>query len=195
MKKGDLKFPDRDFLNRKENNYPVNNREMKLQDSISETAKMVWAKLQYTECKITGEDSTVIEIKDVWGLIKEIEDIIETQRNTIDFNVKTNMDLVKTIQKMISKDKSKWEKALEWYANETNREVIEFDDYDLHVCKVAEQYHREQIREELEYEIDFSGHCKALIIINNNQLAVTKAMNGRGEGINVNDIKIQLTNK
>ena len=29
MKKGDLKFPDRDFLDRKENNYPVNNREMK----------------------------------------------------------------------------------------------------------------------------------------------------------------------
>ena len=46
---------------------------MELQDSISKVAKMVWAKLQYTECKIKGENSTVVEIKDVWGLIKELE--------------------------------------------------------------------------------------------------------------------------
>lgn len=56
---------------------------------------MVWAKLQYTECKIKGEDSTVIEIKDVWGLIKELEDVIETQRKTIEFNVGQNMNLIK----------------------------------------------------------------------------------------------------
>ena len=73
---------------------------MELQDSISGTAKMVWSKLQYTECKIKGEDTTVIEIKDVWGLIKELEEIIETQRKTINFNVSQNMNLIKENHKL-----------------------------------------------------------------------------------------------
>ena len=68
---------------------------MELQDSISKVAKMVWAKLQYIECKIEGENSTVIEIKDVWGLIKELEDIIEIQRKAFEFNVSQNMNLIK----------------------------------------------------------------------------------------------------
>ena len=32
--------------------------------------------------------------------------------------------------------------AREWFAKETNRKVEEFDDYDLHVCRVAEGYAR-----------------------------------------------------
>jgi len=119
-------------------------------------SKLVWDKLKYTQCHVDGLATSIIEIKEVWELISEIESIIKVKQDTIDLNVKTNMDLVKTIQKMISKDKSKLEKALEWYANKTNREVIEFDDYDLHVCKVAQQYYREQMRNELisfcEYE-------------------------------------------
>ena len=113
---------------------------MKLQDSQSEIAKLVWSKLKYTQCHVDGLATSIIEIKEVWELISEIESIIKVKQDTIDLNVKTNMDLVKTIQKMINRDQQKWEGVLEWYANETNREVIEFDDYDLHVCKVAEQY-------------------------------------------------------
>ena len=79
---------------------------MELQDSISKVAKMVWIKLQYTECKIKGEDSTVIEIKDVWGLIKEIEDIIETQKKTIDFNVQQNINLIKENHRLNEKIKA-----------------------------------------------------------------------------------------
>jgi len=109
-------------------------------DSQSEIAKLVWSKLKYTQCHVDGLATSIIEIKEVWELISKIESIIKVKQDTIDLNVKTNMDLVKTIQKMISKDKQKLDKALEWYANETNREVIEFDDYDLHVCKVAERY-------------------------------------------------------
>jgi hypothetical protein len=68
---------------------------MELQDSISKVAKLVWSKLYYTECKIKGEESTVIEIKDVWGLIKELENIINMQKETIDFNVSQNINLIK----------------------------------------------------------------------------------------------------
>jgi hypothetical protein len=34
-----------------------------------------------------------------------------------------------------------------WYAKETNREVTEFDDYDLHICRVVKSY-LEQYRAE-----------------------------------------------
>jgi hypothetical protein len=67
---------------------------MKLQDNQSEIAKLVWSKLFYTPCQINGQDSTIIEIKEVWELIKEIETKFETTKKALDFNVKQNLGLI-----------------------------------------------------------------------------------------------------
>jgi len=32
----------------------------------------------------------------------------------------------------------------EWYAKETNKTVADFDEYDLHVCRVVEGYKKAQ---------------------------------------------------
>jgi len=47
----------------------------------SEIAKIVWAKLTYTECQIDGDNTTVIEIKDVWKMIEEIESMVASKYN------------------------------------------------------------------------------------------------------------------
>jgi hypothetical protein len=36
-----------------------------------------------------------------------------------------------------------------WYAKETNREIVKFDDYDLHVCRVAKAYHEAKREDDL----------------------------------------------
>jgi hypothetical protein len=69
-------------------------------------SKLVWGYLQYTPCKIDGKDATVIEIKHVWSLVNDIKGLLKEQQETIDINVKENMNLVKTIQNMTNRDKS-----------------------------------------------------------------------------------------
>lgn len=70
--------------------------EQKKQDKKvhSEIAKMVWEKLTYTECQINGDDTTVIEIKNVWDLIKELENYcqkaVDFSHQEPDFNDGTN---------------------------------------------------------------------------------------------------------
>jgi len=76
---------------------------MKLQDSQSEIAKLVWSKLVYTPCVINGFDSTVIEIKEVWELIAEIESKFKTTKNALDFNVQQNMGLIKENHRLYQK--------------------------------------------------------------------------------------------
>lgn len=60
----------------------------------SEIAKMVWGKLTYTDCQINGDDTTVIEIKNVWDLIKELENYCQKAVNCShqepDYNNGTN---------------------------------------------------------------------------------------------------------
>lgn len=73
---------------------------MELQDSRSEIAKLVWAKLAYTECVVSGENTTIIEIKDVWVLISEIEKLFNTTKDALDFNVKQNIGLIKENHKL-----------------------------------------------------------------------------------------------
>jgi hypothetical protein len=69
-------------------------------------SKLVWGYLQYTTCKIDDKDTTVIEIKHVWSLINDIKGLLAEKQEIIDLNVKTNMELVKTIQDMINRGKS-----------------------------------------------------------------------------------------
>lgn len=71
----------------------------------SEIAKLVWDKLKYTQCQVDGLVTSIIEIKEVWELIHEIESIIKEKQETIDLNIKTNMDLVRTIQRMNNKER------------------------------------------------------------------------------------------
>ena len=66
-------------------------------------AKLVWSYLQYTPCLINGNNTTIIEIKHVWSLINAIEEMLNEKQETIDLNVKANMELVATIQQMINK--------------------------------------------------------------------------------------------
>lgn len=68
---------------------------MVLQDSHSEIAKLVWSYLRYTPCKIDGQDSTVIEINEVWELISEIEAKYMKNKEALDFNVQQNLGLIK----------------------------------------------------------------------------------------------------
>lgn len=60
----------------------------------SEIAKMVWEKLTYTDCQINGDDTTVIEIKNVWDLIKELENYcqkaVDCSHQEPDYNDGTN---------------------------------------------------------------------------------------------------------
>jgi hypothetical protein len=42
--------------------------------------------------------------------------------------------------------------AKEYYAKETNRQVDELDEYDLHICNVAEEYHQAKLKDELPTE-------------------------------------------
>lgn len=74
-------------------------------------AKLVWSYLQYTSCQIDGNDATVIEIKHVYSLINDIMGFLKEQQQIIDKNVKVNMDLVKTIQRMINEEKDRLERT------------------------------------------------------------------------------------
>lgn len=38
----------------------------------------------------------------------------------------------------------------EWYANKTNRNVSEFDEYDLHICSVLIQFEKEVLQKNYE---------------------------------------------
>ena len=51
--------------------------------------------------------------------------------------------------------------AREWFAKETNRKVEEFDDYDLHVCRVAEGYAR-TVKVEMPSEDKIENRAKEL---------------------------------
>jgi hypothetical protein len=84
---------------------------MELQDNRSEIAKLVWAKLKYTECVIGGENTTVIEIKEPWELIKELDNIYNITKDALDFNVKQNIGLMKVNHKLSEKLKSKTNNA------------------------------------------------------------------------------------
>ena len=79
-------------------------RDMKDDLNISKGAvgKLIWSYLQYTSCQIDGKDSTIIEIKHVWSLINAIEDMLQEKQETINLNVKTNMSLIETIQRMVN---------------------------------------------------------------------------------------------
>jgi len=55
--------------------------------------------------------------------------------------------------------------VLQWYADKTNREVTEFDDYDLHVCRVAEEYAQTvKMPSEEEIEKQFPTNIQAIKI-------------------------------
>ena len=75
---------------------------LEFKEEYSPVAKLIWSYMQYTPCKIDGDDTTIIEIKHVWSLINDIEGILREKQDTIDLNIKTNMDLVKTIQRIIN---------------------------------------------------------------------------------------------
>jgi hypothetical protein len=75
-------------------------------DPLGAISDLVWSYLQYTTCKIDGNDATIIEIKNVYSLINDIMGFLKEKQQTIDLNVKTNMELVKTIQSMINRGKS-----------------------------------------------------------------------------------------
>jgi hypothetical protein len=74
-------------------------------EELSDVAKLVWSYMQYTSCKIDDNNASIIEIKHVWGLINDIEEMLKEKQETIDLNIKTNMELVVTIQRMIDEKK------------------------------------------------------------------------------------------
>lgn len=77
-----------------------NNSESESEIAKSEIAKIVWAKLTYTDCQIKGNDTTIIEIKDVWEMINEIENIIKIKQDALNYNVKQNINLMKKFKNM-----------------------------------------------------------------------------------------------
>ncbi len=64
-------------------------------DNRTKIAKLVWSKLTYTECIIDDNSTTIIEIKQPWELIKELEGLFATTVNALNFNVRQNMQLIK----------------------------------------------------------------------------------------------------
>jgi len=75
---------------------------MKKVIKTSEIATLVWSKLKYTPCIIDGNQTTVIEIKEVWELIRDLEELPSINQGALEHNVKINIDLIKENHRLIA---------------------------------------------------------------------------------------------